>query len=37
MTFQDFDMMSGIEKMQVIPEQAVYLAQRIEGCFKISL
>lgn len=37
MTMQDFDMMSGIRKLQAISEDAVYLAQRMEGCFKISL
>jgi hypothetical protein len=33
----DFDEMDAIEKLQVLAEQSVFLLQREEGCFKISL
>jgi len=37
MTIEDFELMNGTEKMQTLAEQSVFLAQRMEGCFKISL
>jgi hypothetical protein len=37
MTIFDFDMMTGMKKMQVLSEKAIYLCQKKEGCFKISL
>ena len=37
MNMQEFDLMSGIEKVEVISEDAVFLEQRTEGCFKITL
>jgi hypothetical protein len=37
MTMHDFDTLSGTEKMQAVSANAVHLAEKMDGCFKISL
>jgi hypothetical protein len=37
MTIEDFDFLDGVEKGEAISDRAVFLAQRTEGCFVITL